>query len=123
MVAIRHMGCRGTGHTVRQADHDTAEGDSRVDFVEARGAEGSSDARANDASISSWVRFLDLRNSMRFSTGEAATDGSRRNVTAEETRSSRRRHDSDWSALARFSGHCHARSKLKDVYRMGREWV
>ena len=29
------MDCKGTGHVVRQADYDTAEGDSRVDFVAA----------------------------------------------------------------------------------------
>ena len=50
---------------------------------------GSLEALARDRSISSCVRFLDLRNSMRFSRGAEATEGSWRKVTAELTRSSR----------------------------------
>jgi hypothetical protein len=51
--------------------------------------EGSSPALASATSISSCVRFLDWRKATRFSRGEADTEGSWRNVTAEETRSSR----------------------------------
>ena len=46
-------------------------------------------ARDNEASISSWVRFLDCRKAIRFSRGAFATLGSWRKVTAEPTRSSR----------------------------------
>lgn len=42
--------------------------------------EGASPTRARAAEISSGVRFLDFRKAMRFSTGEAATDGSWRTV-------------------------------------------
>lgn len=38
-------------------------------------------ARDKARSISSCVRFLDWRNSTRFSSGEEATEGSRRTVT------------------------------------------
>ena len=45
------------------------------------------DACASARSTSSGVKFLDCRNSILFSTGDDATEGSCRKFTADETRS------------------------------------
>lgn len=65
-------------------------------------------ARAKDRSISSCVRFFDFKNSILFSRGAEATDGSWRKFTAEATRSSR-------GAMAAL------RHRSNSAYRIGTE--